>query len=230
MKAIEIKNVSKTFQLGDVTVSALLDINLEFNDPGINALMGPSGSGKSTLLNLIGALDSPSEGEVIINGVKINSMNLDGRAAFRNHTCGFIFQNFNLIPVLTTLENVMLPTYFNRTKTANSEESRAIELLEKVGLKDQINQSVNRLSGGQMQRVAIARALINNPTIIMADEPTANLDHKTASTVLEILRDLCTSEGKIVIMATHDQSVLPYCRRITHLRDGKFLKEEFQNN
>jgi putative ABC transport system ATP-binding protein len=226
LSAIEVKNVSKSFQLGDITVKALIDINLEFDKAGINALMGPSGSGKSTLLNLIGALDTPSVGKVLIKNSDIGTLSMDERAVFRNSTCGFIFQNFNLIPVLTTLENVLLPTYFSKEISSNKHEDRAKELLEKVGLKDQIHQSVNRLSGGQMQRVAIARSLINNPAIILADEPTANLDHKTANTVLEVLRELCTSEGKIVIMATHDHSVLPFCSRITHLRDGKFLKEE----
>lgn len=223
---IEVQQVSKSFNLGEVNVNALINIDLKFNDSGINALMGPSGSGKSTLLNLMGALDSPSKGKVIVKDTDISTLDLNGRATFRNKTCGFIFQNFNLIPVLTTLENVMLPTFFSKEKDSSSTENRAKELLERVGLKDQIHQSVNRLSGGQMQRVAIARSLINNPAIILADEPTANLDHKTSDTVLEVLKEMCEAEKKIVIMATHDPFVLPFCRRIVHLRDGEFLKEE----
>jgi putative ABC transport system ATP-binding protein len=221
---IEIQNITKTYQLGETTVNALRGISLNIDSGGIAALMGPSGSGKSTLLNLMGALDTPSSGSVSVNGVNLAEIEKNEQASFRNTSIGFIFQNFNLVPVLTTLENVMLPAQLGRSE--NGGTKRARKLLEQVGLKDQMNQSVNRLSGGQMQRVAIARALMNNPPIILADEPTANLDHKTADTVLTVLQDCCKEAGATVIIATHDPQVLDFCSRIIQVRDGLLHKDE----
>jgi len=225
---IQIKEVSKTYMMGETEVSALRTVSLNIPKGGIVALMGPSGSGKSTLLNLIGALDKPTGGSVVVAGQDIGRLTRDQQSGFRNATIGFVFQNFNLVPVLTTLENVLLPAQLGRQDLGEPLETRATRLLNQVGLGKQINQSVNRLSGGQMQRVAIARALMNKPPIILADEPTANLDHDTADTVLTVLRDLCTSEGATVVIATHDQHVLTYCHRIIRLMDGKLLRDELR--
>lgn len=222
---VEIENISKRFLLGEVEVAALKNVSFNISAGGMVALMGPSGSGKSTLLNLIGALDTPTHGSVIVQGTRLESLDLNERADFRNQTVGFIFQNFNLIPVLTTLENVLLPSQLSGSRPAKETEARAIALLENVGLSGQIHQSVNRLSGGQMQRVAIARALINKPRLILADEPTANIDHGTSEKVLDVLKKLCANESATVIIATHDHSVLPYCKRIINLRDGVLVED-----
>lgn len=225
---IQIKDVAKSYRMGETEVLGLNGVSFTIPKGGIVALMGPSGSGKSTLLNLIGALDVPSSGTVIVRGLDIATMSRDEQASFRNATIGFVFQNFNLVPVLTTLENVMLPAQIGRLEVGEPREARARELLRKVGLERQVDQSVNRLSGGQMQRVAIARALMNKPPIILADEPTANLDHETADTVLSVLRDMCESEGATVVIATHDQDVLAYCHRIIRLMDGRLLRDELR--
>jgi putative ABC transport system ATP-binding protein len=226
---IQIKDVGKSYRMGETEVTALKAVTLTIDKGGIVALMGPSGSGKSTLLNLIGALDIPTVGTVVVRGTDIATLNRDQRSVFRNATTGFIFQNFNLVPVLTTLENVMLPAQLGRQDLGEPVAERALRLLAKVGLGQQAHQSVNRLSGGQMQRVAIARALMNKPPIILADEPTANLDHATADTVLTVLRDLCESEGATVVVATHDAHVLDYCRRIVRLKDGALLSDELRD-
>ncbi len=223
---IEIHDITKRYQLGETTVNALNGVSFNINSGGIAALMGPSGSGKSTLLNLMGALDTPTSGSVFVNGVNIATLDRNEQASFRNASIGFIFQNFNLVPVLTTLENVLLPAQLGRQDQEGGLTKRATMLLEQVGLKDQINQSVNRLSGGQMQRVAIARALMNKPPIILADEPTANLDHKTADTVLTVLQDCCKEANATVIIATHDPQVLQFCSRIIRVRDGLLFKDE----
>lgn len=225
---IQIKDVAKAYRMGETEVVGLRGVSFTIPKGGIVALMGPSGSGKSTLLNLIGALDVPSSGTVMVRGMDIAAMSRDEQATFRNATIGFVFQNFNLVPVLTTLENVMLPAQIGRLAVGEPRESRARELLRQVGLERQVDQSVNRLSGGQMQRVAIARALMNKPPIILADEPTANLDHDTAATVLTVLRDMSESEGATVVIATHDQDVLPYCHRIIRLMDGRLLRDELR--
>jgi putative ABC transport system ATP-binding protein len=215
--------------MGETQVVALRGVSQRIAQGGIVALMGPSGSGKSTLLNLIGALDRPTGGQVVVRGQDVAELDRDAQARFRNATIGFVFQTFNLVPVLTTLENVILPAQLGRQGQVQLGEpvvARARSLLDKVGLAHQIDQRVNRLSGGQMQRVAIARALMNKPPIILADEPTANLDHDTADTVLTVLRDLCTSEGATVVVATHDQHVLTYCHRIVRLRDGRLVGDD----
>lgn len=225
---IKVLDVSKTYMMGETEVSALKSVSFNIPKGGIIALMGPSGSGKSTLLNLIGALDVPSAGKVIVADRDVASLDRNAQASFRNATIGFIFQNFNLVPVLTTLENVLLPAQLGRQDLGEPFVERGKRLLTKVGLEKQIHQSVNRLSGGQMQRVAIARALMNKPPIILADELTANLDHDTADTVLTVLRDTCNSEGATVVVATHDHHVLNYCHRILRLTDGKLLRDELQ--
>ena len=225
---IQVSKVTKQYRMGDVEVQALRGVSFNINKGGIVALMGPSGSGKSTLLNLIGALDVPTGGSLLVRDMDLAKLNRDEQSTFRNTTIGFVFQNFNLVPVLTTIENVMLPAQLGRQQLGESLQERAKVLLEKVGLGKQIHQRVNRLSGGQMQRVAIARALINKPPIILADEPTANLDHDTADTVLTVLKELCSSEGATVVVATHDSHVLTYCHRIIRLMDGKLLSDDIK--
>jgi putative ABC transport system ATP-binding protein len=227
---IQVSKVTKQYRMGDVEVQALRGVSFNIEKGGIVALMGPSGSGKSTLLNLIGALDVPTGGSLLVRDMDLAKLNRDEQSTFRNATIGFVFQNFNLVPVLTTIENVMLPAQLGRQQLGESLQERAKVLLEKVGLGKQIHQRVNRLSGGQMQRVAIARALINKPPIILADEPTANLDHDTADTVLTVLKELCSSEGATVVIATHDSHVLTYCHRIIRLIDGKLLSDEIKEN
>lgn len=223
---IHFDRVTKLFDLGSQRVSAIDEISLKIAPGGMVALMGPSGSGKSTLLNMLGALDQPSTGSVYIANKDIGQLSMDQRAEFRNQAVGFIFQNFNLIPVLSALENVLLPAQLGPNTRQEDITARGLALLEQVGLSKQANQSVNRLSGGQMQRVAIARALINRPRIILADEPTANLDHATAAKVLEVLRELSRSEGATVIIATHDHAVLRYVQRIISMIDGRITSDE----
>lgn len=193
----------------------------------MTALVGPSGSGKTTILNLVGALDQPSAGRVVVAGQDLKALGRDALAHFRNRTVGFVFQNFNLIPVLTTLENVLLPSQIGRSDEPEVVlMERACHLLDRVGLAAQMNQPVNRLSGGQMQRVSVARALMNQPRVILADEPTANLDHATSEKVLELLKALCVEEDAAVLVATHDPAVLPYCSKIIRLRDGLIVESE----
>ncbi len=225
---IQLRNISKNYRLGDSMVTALHEVNFSIARGGIVALMGPSGSGKSTILNLIGALDTPTQGEILVNNIPVARLSRDQQAEFRSQTVGFIFQTFNLIPVLTTIENVILPAHFSPEKDTRQLKERAKSLLERVGLGQQINQSVNKLSGGQMQRVAIARALMNKPPIILADEPTANLDRGTANTVLTILKELCASERTTVVVATHDHHVLTYCYRCINLSDGRVISDANQ--
>ena len=221
------ENVTKSFELGRSTIAALRSVSIVAMAAEMTALVGPSGSGKSTILNLVGALDHPTAGSIVVAGQDLNALDQDSLADFRNRTVGFVFQNFNLIPVLTTLENVLLPSQIRR-----SDESevvvveRACHLLDRVGLAAQMNQPVNRLSGGQMQRVSLARALMNQPKVILADEPTANLDHATSEKVLELLKALCVEEEAAVLVATHDPAVLPYCSRIIRMRDGLIVESE----
>ncbi|MEY4632408.1 MAG: hypothetical protein RIQ81_2528 [Pseudomonadota bacterium] len=218
---IELRLVAKSFELGRSSIGALHSVSLEASSGVMTALVGPSGSGKTTILNLVGALDHPSSGSVIVAGQELGRMGPDALADFRNRTVGFVFQNFNLIPVLTTLENVLLPGQLGRISLPDTElVQRARQLLERVGLSGQMDQPVNRLSGGQMQRVSVARALLNRPRVILADEPTANLDHATSEKVLALLKSLCAEEDSAVLIATHDPAVLPYCDRIIRMRDG----------
>ncbi len=224
---VALDGVSKSFELGRSTIGALQGVSLRALSGQMTALVGPSGSGKTTILNLVGALDHPSAGRVTVAGQELGALGSDQLAEFRNRTVGFVFQNFNLIPVLTTLENVMLPTQIGRSE--ESEQvlvERACHLLDRVGLAAQMNQPVNRLSGGQMQRVSVARALMNRPKVILADEPTANLDHATSEKVLELLQNLCAEEDAAVLVATHDPAVLPYCRTIIRMKDGVIVGTE----
>ena len=187
------------------------------------AIVGPSGSGKSTMVNVVGALDKPSYGDIYLREKNISDMSESSLASLRGRTIGFIFQQFNLLPNLTALQNVMLPMEIINIPEVNARE-RATELLEALGLEDRLNHKPNELSGGQQQRVAIARALSNNPEVILADEPTGNLDSKTGKFVVEFLEKL-NKKGKTIVLVTHDQELVKYAKRIIYLKDGKIIKE-----
>jgi len=215
-EAIRLENVYKIYRIGKQEVKALNGISFSIKKGDFISIMGPSGSGKSTLLNLIGCLDKPTEGEIFIDGVNIFSLNDDELTIIRRDRIGFIFQKFNLIPTLTALENVELPMIFN----GGRKREKAIKLLEMVGIGDKINSKPAELSGGQQQRVAIARALANNPSIILADEPTGNLDSRTGSEIMNILEDL-NKRGRTIVMVTHDPSIAEYSEKIIKIRDGR---------
>ena len=225
---IEIKNVAKTYPSGDTEIIPVGNVNLEFSNSGMTALMGPSGSGKSTLLNLLGALDLPTSGQIWIDGNEISGLSADDRSRLRNQLCGFIFQNFNLVPILTVLENVLLPAQLGRKAISAQLNQHALDLLESVELSRFAHQKVNKLSGGQMQRVAIARSLMNKPKVVLADEPTANLDHRTAEVVLRLMKQTCESNGATIIIATHDDAVLKFCERVIYMTDGKITSDKKQ--
>ncbi|HEY3362013.1 MAG TPA: ABC transporter ATP-binding protein [Methanosarcina sp.] len=215
---IEVVNVKKSYILGDMEIPVLHDINLEVREGEFLAIMGPSGSGKSTLMNLIGFLDRPTEGKIIIKGLDIKKLSEKEVARLRGLEIGFIFQTFNLIPRLTALENVELPTYAN-TRSGVDTHERAKDLLKLVGLEDRMRHKPGELSGGQSQRVAIARALINDPAILLADEPTGNLDSKTGCEILDTFRRL-NEDGRTIVMITHDPEIAEYADRIIFVKDG----------
>lgn len=215
---IEVLNVKKSYTLGGMEVPILHDINLRVYDGEFLAIMGPSGSGKSTLMNLIGFLDRPTEGKIIIKGLDINELSDKEIARLRGLEIGFVFQTFNLIPRLTALENVELPTYANAREGVDTRK-RAKELLSMVGLADRMHHKPGELSGGQSQRVAIARALINDPTILLADEPTGNLDSKTGCEILGMFTRLNES-GRTIVMITHDPEIAKYADRVVLVKDG----------
>jgi len=215
---IEVIDVKKSYILGELEVPILHDINLEVHEGEFIAIMGPSGSGKSTLMNLIGFLDRPTEGRIMIKGLDINTLSDKEVAKLRGLEIGFIFQVFNLIPRLTALENVELPTYANARSGVNAHK-RAKDLLKLVGLEDRMHHKPSELSGGQSQRVAIARALINDPAILLADEPTGNLDSKTGCEILDMFTRL-NKEGRTIIMITHDPEIARYADRVVFVKDG----------
>lgn len=217
-KIIEINNLKKIYQLGSQTINALAGVNLEVMQNEYVALMGPSGSGKSTLMNMIGCLDVPTSGEYILNGKLVSTLNDDELAHIRNIEIGFVFQTFNLLPRLSSLENVVLPLIY-AGKNKQERMARGEEVLDIVGLKDRMHHKPNELSGGQRQRVAIARALVNNPSIILADEPTGNLDTKTSYEIMQIFDEI-HHKGNTVILVTHEEDIAEYARRVVRLRDG----------
>lgn len=219
MKIIEIVNASKNYMLGKTEVPALKNINLSVAKGEMICLMGPSGSGKSTLLNLIGALDSPTSGSVIIDGKNISLCSDRELSTFRNRTLGFIFQSFNLIPVLSVRENVEYPLLIQNIPGKEKKE-RVAEMLHAVGLSEFASRKPDELSGGQRQRVAIARALAGKPSVLVADEPTANLDHKTGRGIMDMIADMNKSTETTVIFATHDPIVSDYTKKIIRLADG----------
>jgi len=222
---IELKEVYKTYQMGKTQVNALININLQIYPRELIAILGPSGSGKSTLMHIIGSLDRTSKGKVIINNRDVSTLNDSELAILRGKTIGFVFQNFNLIPNLSAIENVELPMIFQKVPK-NQREKRAKELLNKVGLSHRINHLPNEMSGGERQRVAIARALANNPDIILADEPTGNLDSKTGEEIIKLLVDLSKNEKKTLIVVTHDEELAKKMQRKIRIKDGKIIEEE----
>lgn len=217
-KVISINDLKKTYIMGVEEVHALKSITLDINRNEYVALMGPSGSGKSTLMNLLGCLDTPTAGDYFLNGSNVSVMEDGELASIRNREIGFVFQTFNLLPRLSTLDNVALPlVYAGMSKSERID--RAASVLESVGLGDRMTHKPNELSGGQRQRVAIARALVNNPAIILADEPTGNLDTKTSIEIMEIFEKL-QNEGNTIIVVTHEPDIAEHCHRIVRLRDG----------
>jgi putative ABC transport system ATP-binding protein len=217
-KIIDIKNISKEYTLGDQLVYALKDVSLNINKNEYVALMGPSGSGKSTLMNILGCLDTPTNGSYILNGTDVSKMIDDELAFIRNKEIGFVFQTFNLLPRLTSFENVALPLIYAGIAEKERKE-RTEKVMEMVGLQDRMKNRPNQLSGGQRQRVAIARALINNPSIILADEPTGNLDSKTSHEIMNIFGEI-HSKGNTVILVTHEEDISKFAKRVVGLRDG----------
>lgn len=217
-EVIKLENIKRFFKIGDVEVQALRGVNLTINKGEYVALMGPSGSGKSTLMNLLGCLDTPSAGKYWLSGQDVSQMDDDELAEIRNKEIGFVFQTFNLLPRSTALDNVALPlVYAGYSRTERNE--RALKTLESVGLADRTDHKPNELSGGQRQRVAIARALINNPSIILADEPTGNLDTKTSYEIMELMEKI-HEQGNTVIIVTHEEDIARRAHRIVRLRDG----------
>lgn len=216
---IDVTDMNKSYRIGNMEVPILQNINMIIKKGEFLAIMGPSGSGKTTLMNLIGCLDRPTGGQITIMGRDINKISDNELATLRGCEIGFIFQKFNLIPRLSALQNVELPTYANYKNSTNP-RIRAIELLELVGLDDRIHHKPTELSGGQCQRVAIARSLINTPSLILADEPTGNLDSKTGVEIMNIFLDLI-NQGRTIVMITHDPEVAKYADRVVHIKDGK---------
>lgn len=222
MALIEMKNITKDYHLGETVVHALRGIDLQIDKKEFVAVWGPSGSGKTTLLNLIGAIDAPTSGELTIAGKDVQLLTDDQKSEHRNQTIGFVFQGFNLVPVLSALENVMLPMQIRGTSVAEAKK-QALMRLEEVGLSDLVNNRPAKMSGGQQQRVSIARALVNNPSLVIADEPTANLDSETARMVIDIMRELNERDHITFIFSTHDQRLLDKVNRLVRLEDGKII-------
>jgi putative ABC transport system ATP-binding protein len=219
---IQISDVWKLHKLGDEVVKALVAAELQVMPGEFVCLMGPSGSGKSTLLNIIGGLDRPTKGKVLVAGKDTGLLTESQFAALRHDTIGFIFQSYNLIPFLSAVENVELPLMFE-PYDRKSLRKRALELLDLVGLSHRVDHQPTKMSGGEQQRTAIARSLISNPTLVLADEPTANLDHKTGETVVRMLRDLCSTIGVTVVASTHDPIVAEEASRVVRMRDGQIV-------
>ena len=215
---IHMKAIKKIYSTGKVDVEALRGIDLEVDKNEFISIMGPSGSGKSTLMNIIGCLDTPTSGEYYLEGERVQTLSPNQLAEIRNAKIGFVFQNFNLLPYATALENVEVPLIFKGT-SSRKRKKRAEELLDKVGLKDRMDHKPTELSGGEMQRVAIARALANQPSIILADEPTGNLDSVSGKEIVDLFEDLCR-QGHTIVVITHDQEISGRTKRIIKLRDG----------
>jgi len=225
MALIELRDVRRVYSLGEVDVHALRSVTLDIDLGEYVALVGPSGSGKSTLMNTLGCLDRPTHGSYLLDGNEIVTMNRDERAMIRNQKLGFVFQNFNLLNRTSALENVELPLMYRRGISGRQRRERAREMLDKVGLGSRLDHHPSQLSGGQQQRVAIARALVNRPAILMADEPTGNLDSKTSREVIELFRELNAQQQITVILVTHDQNVARNAKRTLVLRDGLVVED-----
>jgi putative ABC transport system ATP-binding protein len=223
---IDIRNLVKIYTLGEVEVRALDGVDLLVREGDFIAIMGPSGSGKSTLMNIIGCLDRPTSGSYVLDGAKVSELSRDERAVIRNAKIGFVFQSFNLLARTSALENVELPMlYSDNTGSRKSRRELALEALHRVGLQGREGNYPSQLSGGQQQRVAIARALVTNPAILLADEPTGNLDSRTSIEIMGIFQGLNDS-GKTVVLITHEPDIAQYAKRVVHVRDGKIQQDE----
>ncbi|MBU5574957.1 MAG: ABC transporter ATP-binding protein [Candidatus Aenigmarchaeota archaeon] len=225
MNIIELVNVSKIYKLDNVEVKAISNINLKIKNGETVAIMGPSGSGKSTLLHIIGCLDKPSSGKVIIDSKDVSKLNENQLAEIRRQKIGFVFQFFYLIPSLNALRNVMFPMLFTNNLNKEEKEKKAIELLELVGLKNRIYHRPAEMSGGERQRIAIARALANDPQIILADEPTGNLDTEKGKAIIDLLLNLNKEKNITLIIVTHDSYIASHAKRIIKLKDGKIISD-----
>jgi ABC-type lipoprotein export system ATPase subunit len=224
MELIELHGIYKTYYLGEIAVPVLKGVSLSVAHRELVALMGASGSGKSTLMNILGCLDRPTSGEYWLDGKEVSDLSPDQRALVRNQKLGFVFQNFNLLPRTSALENVAMPLSYTSDHLSDREaRRRAEEMLRRVGLADRLDHEPSQLSGGQQQRVAIARALVNRPSIVFADEPTGNLDSRTSEEVLHMFEQLNTDDGITIILVTHDANVAQHARRIIRIHDGVIL-------
>ena len=226
---IELQNIKRNFQVGDETVHALRGVSFSINEGEFVTIMGTSGSGKSTLLNILGCLDTPTTGEYLLDGISVRTMSKSQRAVLRNRKIGFVFQNYNLLPKTTAIENVELPLMYNSSVSASERRSRAIEALKAVSLGDRLEHKSNQMSGGQMQRVAIARALVNDPAVILADEATGNLDTRTSFEILVLFQKL-HAEGRTIIFVTHNPEIAQYSSRNITLRDGLIREDTLNSN
>ena len=226
---IELQNVKRDFIVGDETVHALRGISFKIYEGEFVTIMGKSGSGKATLLNQLGCLDTPSSGEYYLDGISVRKMSKSQRATLRNKKIGFIFQNYNLLPKTTSIENVELPLMYNASVNAKERLERATEALRAVGLENRMYHKSNQMSGGQMQRVAIARALVNNPAVILADEATGNLDTRTSFEILVLFQKL-HAEGRTIIFVTHNPDIANYSSRNIMLRDGVIISDKINDN
>lgn len=223
MALIELRNLGRTYDLGEVQVHALRAVTLDIAAGEFVALIGPSGSGKSTLMNTLGCLDRPTTGKYLLDGVNVRRLGVDALARLRNRKIGFVFQNFNLLPRTTALENVEVPMLYDPGMTRRARHKRARELLDRVGLGDRLDHKPNQLSGGQQQRVAIARSLVNRPSILLCDEPTGNLDTRTSREIMTFFRELNRAEKLTVILVTHDVEVARQADRAIVLVDGEVI-------
>jgi len=224
-KLISMKDVSKVFKVGEENFTALRDINLEIDSGSFMSFVGPSGSGKTTILNLIGGLDVPTAGNIFFKNTKLSAMNRNQMAQYRRKNIGFIFQTYNLFPVYSVYENILFPLLLSGSKEKDARE-RVMNIINKVGLSDQVKKRPSQLSGGQCQRVAIARALVKDPLLILADEPTANLDSKNSLQILELMSELNQQYKAAVVFSTHDEKVTRYVRREVGLEDGKIISDK----
>ena len=226
---IELQDVKRDFMVGDETVHALRGVSFKIYEGEFVTIMGKSGSGKSTLLNQLGCLDTPSSGEYLLDGISVRTMSKSQRAILRNRKIGFIFQNYNLLPKTTSVENVELPLMYNAEVTAEERQKRAIAALTAVGLGERLYHKSNQMSGGQMQRIAIARALVNNPAVILADEATGNLDTRTSFEILVLFQKLY-AEGRTIIFVTHNPDIANYSSRNIELRDGRVISDKINDH
>ncbi len=225
---IKIKGISKVYSMGDIEVNALMDVNLRIGDGEFVSVMGPSGSGKSTLMNILGCLDKPTSGKFFLDGKDVSGLDDDALAGIRNKKIGFVFQSFNLLPRMTALHNVELPLIYSGIRREQRIQM-AMKALEKVNLTDRVMHQPNELSGGQRQRVAIARTLVNNPSIILADEPTGNLDSKSGQEIMEIFK-LLNREGVTILLVTHEKNIAEYSKRIVTFRDGRIIEDRLKDS